>query len=72
MTRNQSAQTLTMGIDIGGTKIAGGIVTAKGRLTRSAVVPTKVDQGLETSLGQVFRLIERLLRHAGGQKTFAA
>jgi glucokinase len=58
---------LTVGIDIGGTKIAGGLVTQKGRLTKSLMVPTLAAKGRETSLAQVFRLIERLIRLAGGK-----
>jgi glucokinase len=59
---------LTIGIDIGGTKIAGGLVTEKGRLTQSLVVPTRAEKGLETSLGQVLQLIERMIRLAGGKQ----
>ena len=55
-----------LGIDIGGTKIAGGLVTAKGRLTKHLVVPTHGEKGRDFSLGQVYRLIERLIRLAGG------
>jgi len=36
---------LFLGIDIGGTKIAGGLVTAKGRVLRSARVPTPLTGG---------------------------
>lgn len=64
--RNARRQ-LTIGIDIGGTKIAGGLVTAKGRLARSLVVPTLAHKSLDHSLGQVFGLIERLIRMAGGK-----
>lgn len=65
MGRTAQTQQLTIGIDIGGTKIAGGLVTRKGRLTRSLVVPTLADKGREASLAQVFRLIERLIGLAG-------
>ncbi|MGA2262810.1 MAG: ROK family protein [Acidobacteriota bacterium] len=67
MAKKTTKQQLTIGIDIGGTKIAGGLVTARGRLAKSLVVPTLADKDLKTSLGQVFRLIERLIRHAGGK-----
>src|SRR5579872_718226 len=60
-------QNLTIGIDVGGTKIAGGIVTAKGRLLKSWVVPTKAHDGVKTSFLQVRRLIERLIAEAGGK-----
>lgn len=60
-------QNLTIGIDIGGTKVAGGLVTQKGRLIKAAVVPTRAKEGIETSFGQVRCLIERLIRQAGGK-----
>jgi glucokinase len=67
MAKTAEANQLTIGIDIGGTKIAGGLLTPKGRLTESLIVPTMADGGLQASLGQVFHLIERLIRHAGGR-----
>ncbi|MGH9355349.1 MAG: ROK family protein, partial [Terriglobia bacterium] len=60
-------QNLTVGIDIGGTKVAGGLVTPKGRLIKAAVAPTRAKEGVEKSFGQVRRLIERLIRQAGGK-----
>jgi glucokinase len=60
-------QDLTVGIDVGGTKIAGGLVTSKGRLVKSAVVPTYADDGVKKSFKQLQRLIERLLKAAGGK-----
>jgi len=59
---------LIMGIDIGGTKIAGGLMTHTGRLVKSTVEPTLAEEGYDTSLGQVMRLIERLVDEAGGQQ----
>jgi glucokinase len=59
-------QKLTIGIDIGGTKIAGGLISAKGRLVESLVVPALAEKSLKESLGQVFHLIEQLTRKAGG------
>jgi glucokinase len=58
---------LIIGIDVGGTKVAGGLVTPKGRLVNSLVVPTHAARGFASSFGQVTRLIERLIRRAGGQ-----
>jgi glucokinase len=57
---------LIMGIDIGGTKVAGGLMTHAGRLVKSTVEPTLAQEGYKTSLGQVLRLIERLMNEAGG------
>lgn len=60
-------QNLTVGIDIGGTKVAGGLMTPKGRLLDPMVVPTRAEEGVKTSFQQVKRLIERLIRRAGGK-----
>ena len=38
---------LIVGIDIGGTKVAGGLVTPKGRLVKSAIVPTQAAGGFK-------------------------
>ena len=67
MENTGSGKKLTMGIDIGGTKIAGGLVNKSGRLVGSLVIPTLANRGVKASLGQVFRLIERLTREAGGK-----
>jgi predicted NBD/HSP70 family sugar kinase len=40
---------LIIGIDVGGTKVAGGLVNQKGRLVESQVVPTHADKGFEKS-----------------------
>ena len=61
-------QNLTIGIDIGGTKVAGGLVTQKGRLIKAIVVPTRAKEGVKMSFGQVHRLIERLIQNAGGKR----
>ncbi len=62
---------LIVGIDIGGTKIAGGLVTSRGRLVKSLVVPTLAEGGFKSSYGQIVRLIERLIKHAGGTEKVA-
>ncbi|MBZ5497644.1 MAG: ROK family protein [Acidobacteriia bacterium] len=67
MAKRTTMKQMTIGIDVGGTKIAGGLVTATGRLIRSLVVPTLAEKGLKTSLGQVFCLIDLLVRQAGGK-----
>jgi glucokinase len=59
---------LIVGIDIGGTKVAGGLVTHKGRVVKSLIVPTRAEKGLEASFGQITYLIERLIRLAGGKQ----
>ena len=42
-----------IGIDVGGTKVAGGLVTLKGRLIESQIVPTHADKGFARSYGQI-------------------
>lgn len=61
-------QPLIIGIDVGGTKVAGGLVTSKGRLVSSLQVPTRAALGFEASFGQVNLAIERLIRCAGGKE----
>jgi glucokinase len=58
---------LILGIDIGGTKIAGGLLNAKGRMIESDIVPTLADKGREVSLGQVLKIVGRLIKKAGGK-----
>jgi glucokinase len=58
---------LIIGIDVGGTKVAGGLVNRKGRLLQSQVVPTHADKGFSKSYAQIAHLIGRLLRAAGGK-----
>jgi glucokinase len=59
---------LIVAIDIGGTKIAGGLVSQKGHLIgETLTVPTRAAEGMRTSFGQVLRVIERLIRRAGGK-----
>jgi glucokinase len=58
---------LIIGIDVGGTKVAGGLVTLKARLVESRIVPTHADRGFAKSYSQIVHLIERLIRAAGGK-----
>ena len=58
---------LIIGIDVGGTKVAGGLVTLKGRLLESRVVPTHAEKGFRKSYAQIIHLIRRLLHAAGGK-----
>jgi glucokinase len=59
---------LIIGIDVGGTKVAGGLVTQKGRLVESQIVPTHADKGFRKSYAQIIHLIGRLVRAAGGKE----
>ncbi len=59
-----------LGLDIGGTKIAGGLLTPEGTLVVRAEVPTEQEQGFDHSSGQMYRVVEQLLAHPdldGGQ-----
>ena len=60
-------QRYIIGIDVGGTKVAGGLLSLKARLAKSEIVPTRAAEGLETSLGQIRGLIANLVKHAGGR-----
>ncbi len=51
-----------MGVDIGGTKIATGLITADGKLKEKIVLPTLAEEGIKASLGQVYKSIEDLLK----------
>ena len=62
---------LIIGIDVGGTKVAGGLVNLKGRLVRSLIVPTRAEEGFETSFQQILAAIEELIGHAGGKQNIA-
>jgi glucokinase len=52
----------TIGVDIGGTKIAAGLVDVSGKLLERTVVPTMSGEGYKISLTQVYRAIEDILR----------
>ncbi|MGH9350757.1 MAG: ROK family protein, partial [Terriglobia bacterium] len=61
-------QNLIVGIDVGGTKVAGGLMTSKGRLLDTTVLPTRAEDGVKASFLQVRRVIDRLIRRAGGKR----
>lgn len=61
-------QNLIIGIDVGGTKIAGGLMTPQGRLVETTVLPTHAEGGVKRSFLQVRRVIERLIRRANGKR----
>ena len=57
-----------LGIDIGGTKLAAGVVDADGRMLERGEVPTLVYEGLEPVLERIVRLGRELLARAAAQK----
>ncbi|MEA3490113.1 MAG: ROK family protein [Candidatus Omnitrophota bacterium] len=50
-----------IGVDIGGTKIATGIVSREGKLIQKSVVPTLAKRGFDVSISQVYKSIEEVL-----------
>jgi glucokinase len=58
-----------LGIDVGGTKIAGGIVTfPNGHIAEREVIPTRPARGGEAVLEDVRALAERLQQHAASRQ----
>lgn len=51
---------VVIGLDIGGTKLAGGVLTREARLVERRERPTRVEEGVEVSLGQVWEILEEL------------
>lgn len=58
----RSASGVFLALDIGGTKIAGGIVAAEGRLLRHATVATEAIQGPDRVIANASKLAKDLLR----------
>ncbi|MGV0626437.1 ROK family protein [Mycolicibacter minnesotensis] len=56
-----------LALDVGGTKIAVGLVDAGGALTYSTARPTRADQGTEAVWSVVAELIDEALERAGGR-----
>lgn len=50
-----------IGVDIGGTKIATGLITKDGKLKKKVILPTLSSKGMKASLGQVYRSVEELM-----------
>lgn len=56
-----------LALDVGGTKIAAGLVDAAGALTYTATRPTRGDQGAEVVWAVVAELVDDALAKAGGR-----
>ncbi|MFL0178214.1 MULTISPECIES: ROK family protein [unclassified Mycobacterium] len=56
-----------LALDVGGTKIAVGLVDPDGALSYTATLPTRADQGTEVVWAVVAELIENALERAGGR-----
>lgn len=55
-----------IGLDVGGTRLKGGALDAKGRIVARAAEPTQPAQPITTLEWQLNRLVARLVRQAGG------
>ncbi|MBD3295955.1 MAG: ROK family protein [Candidatus Omnitrophica bacterium] len=53
------------GVDIGGTKIAAGIVDDRGSVLEKVVLPTRADEGFDVSLSQVYTSIAEVIELSG-------
>ena len=51
---------MLLGLDIGGTKLAGGLITPEDELIERRERPTRAAEGVEVSLGEVYALLEEL------------
>lgn len=54
---------MILGLDIGGTKIAGGLLTCAGELVAREELPTEQERGFAHSSGRMTRTVEALLEH---------
>src|SRR5713226_5371044 len=50
-----------LGVDIGGTKIAAGVVNEPAEIVRSLMLPARAPEGYDISIAQVFDAIEQML-----------
>ncbi|MDD3088760.1 MAG: ROK family protein [Candidatus Omnitrophica bacterium] len=57
-----------IGVDIGGTKIASGIISRRGKLVKKVVLPTLAQEGFAVSIEQVYSSIVELLKTSGIKK----
>ena len=62
---SDSVRTAVIGIDLGGTKIAGAVVSADGAVLTEAQIPTEADRGVEHVIGRIVALSRQLVAQAG-------
>ncbi len=58
----------TIGIDLGGTKIEGIVLSADGRVVERERIPTEQESGYDHIVGRIVGLIEELRKRAGGTR----
>jgi glucokinase len=61
---DQHAQPCAIGLDVGGTKMAGAVVTHLGAVMTHETLPTQSERGPRAVVDDAFRLVERLMRQA--------
>ena len=59
---NKLERRLSVGIDIGGTKIALGLVSSDGRVVASVCIPTEPDRGFDEAVSRIASAIRDVLR----------
>ncbi|MEU1950980.1 ROK family protein [Nocardia rhamnosiphila] len=52
--------TCAIGLDVGGTKIAGGVIDADGRILHRIQIPSPADKGTDTTLAALLELVDRM------------
>ncbi|MFI1463724.1 ROK family protein [Nocardia carnea] len=52
--------TCAIGLDVGGTKIAGGVVDPEGRILHRMQVPSPTDEGTDSTLAALLELVDRM------------
>jgi len=62
---NNLESCLSVGIDIGGTKIALGLVSSDGRVVASLRIPTEADSGFDAAVSRIVSAIRQVLPNAG-------
>ena len=62
----------TIGIDLGGTNIKGGVLDASGTLVHRCSIETQAERGFEHVFARLVRLVEDLIRDAGLAKSDVA
>ncbi len=58
---------VTVGVDIGGTKVAAALLDGQGRMLARTKVPTRAEEGFATSLAQVVGVVTEMLSRARAQ-----
>ena len=72
MSTGHPSGSVSIGIDVGGTDIKGGLVTREGRVVHKTTIATEVEGGVDQVIGRIARCINQLRdRAAAGSATVA-